>query len=298
MNPFDLRGPEFLTLYVFLFLGILGLAAALRWHWRQPADEPGPEALDLAPFEVAYLAGGPTLAVNAAIARLVHEGALTVNASDRKLLRKEGGALSKGASRLEKAVFCEVDPGSRTGLADVRQRVASDLEPIRQRLQHLGLVVADDGAVLARFVPLLLLLVVPAFGFIKIMVGLSRDRPVSFLVVLCIVSFVVALVGFARAVVRSRRGDRALALLKEANAAMETSAQRRPEALAGDDLVLALGLFGMGVLAGGPLADLQAALRPKPGAASWGGTCGSGSSCGGGGCGGGCGGGGCGGCGG
>jgi uncharacterized protein (TIGR04222 family) len=153
--------------------------------------------------------------------------------------------------------------------------------------------VADDIAALARVLPLVLVLLVPLFGVVKIFVGISRDRPVTILVVLCIFSVIVAFGGFGRSVYRSRRGDRALGQLKEANAALQFQAGRRIENLAGDDLVLALGLFGMAILAGGPMAGLQTALKPPVNSSGCGGGCGS-SGCGGGGCGGG----GCGGCGG
>ena len=71
--------------------------------------------------------------------------------------------------------------------------------------------------------------------------------------------------------------------------------------LAGRELALALGLFGVGILATGHLTNLHTALRPTKGDAGsgWGGSYwGCGGGCGGGGGGGGCGGGGCGGCGG
>jgi len=31
MNPFDLPGPQFLGLYVFLFVAVVVMAALLRW---------------------------------------------------------------------------------------------------------------------------------------------------------------------------------------------------------------------------------------------------------------------------
>jgi len=295
MNPFDLPGPQFLGLYAALFVAGLAVAVFLRWALRQPSDEPDPDSFNLAPLDTAYLAGGASLAVNAAVSRLAHQGALTASASQRKLFRKEGGALQRGATAFEKAIFDAVDPISGTAIADLRKEVTDELTPLRQRLQEAGLVVSDDQAAMARWLPLLLLLAVPLFGLIKIVVGLSRDRPVSFLVIMCILSVVIAGVCVGRAVFRSRKGDRALAVLREQNAALEYSSSRRGRELAGDDLMLAVGLFGMGVLYGSPIADLETALRPKPGASTCGGGCSSG---GGGGCGGGCGGGGCGGCGG
>jgi uncharacterized protein (TIGR04222 family) len=295
MNPFDLPGPQFLGFYAALFVVCIGAATWLRAHLRQPVDEPFTDEPELAPYEVAYLSGGEAMTINAAIARLVHEHALGYSTRESKLtLGRE--ALPAGASELERAVHEAVD---KTGaaVASVRAQAAPALASIREALQEKGLLVADDQAALARLAPTALALLPPFVGLIKIFVGLSRSRPVEFLIVACILSTVVALVGFARGVHRSRRGDRALARLKEANAAMAHSVPRRLEQTAPDDLVLAMGLFGVGVLASSPLADLHGLLRPPPSSNS--GACGS-SGCGGGGggCGGGCGGGGCGGCGG
>jgi uncharacterized protein (TIGR04222 family) len=288
MNPFDLPGPVFLAFYAVFFLGAVAVAAWLRRSLRRPDDDPPPEALDLAPYEVAYLQGKERLAVDAAIARLVHEDVLAVDSQNRRL-QDRGEELPAGASELEEAVYRTVRGGSQT-IAAVRPAVSLSLAPVRRRLQDLGLLVADDQAGKARFLPTLVVLLVVLVGVVKIFVGLERHRPVTFLVGCCILSAFVAFGVFARAVHRSRRGDQALAQLKEANAALESQAARRLDQFAGDDLVLALGLFGLGILAGSPLAELHVALQPPPSSGS--------SSCGSSSCGGGCGGGGCGGCGG
>jgi uncharacterized protein (TIGR04222 family) len=184
-------------------------------------------------------------------------------------------------------------------IGEVRQEADRTLQWIDKRLKEMGLLVADGQARLVRLVPTLLVLGVAVFGIIKIGVGLSRGKPVAFLVVLCVATVLIALIGFARGVHRTVRGDRVLTRLKQENAALEHTARRKPSELAGDDLALAMGLFGIGILAYGPLAPLGTALRPPAGT----GGCGAGGGCGGGcggggGGGGGCGGGGCGGCGG
>ena len=300
MNPLDLPGPEFLGLYFVLFVAAVAAAFFLRWFLRLPGDEPSREALDLSPYEVAYLAGGEELAVNAALARLVHEDVLAVDAINRRLTRQSDEPPGD-ARKLERAVFSAVNGESGETIANVRSDAARAFGSIQRRLQDLELLVSEDRSWQARLIPLFVVLSVVFFGVLKIFVGLSRDRPVIFLVIFCIISVVVAFVGFGRAVRRSRRGDRALDRLRKSNAALEYSRRFRADDLAGDDLALAVGLFGMGVLAGGALAKLQTALKPPHTPVSSGG-CGS-SGCGGGGggaCGGGGGGcgGGCGGCGG
>src|SRR5262245_17956651 len=102
-NPFDLEGPEFLWLYVFFLLLTVGAAAVLRRQLREPTDggEEVPHHLD--PYEVAYLAGKSALAVNAALANLVHQDLVSVSASDRLVTAR--GKLAPEAHPLEEAVY-------------------------------------------------------------------------------------------------------------------------------------------------------------------------------------------------
>lgn len=296
MNPFDLPGPQFLLFYTILFVVALAVGGLLRRRLRQPSDEPLPEALALSPYEIAYLQGGDDLVVNAAIARLVHDEFIAVDLGNRNLTAGKD-KLPDNAAPIERALYSAVTQEGGTGVAALRRATAAALTPLRTRLEELGLLLTDDQAAAARWRPFLFVLLAPLIGVIKIFVGISRNRPVLFLVFLCIVSVVVTLLVLGRSVQRTRRGDRALAQLREDNAALEFQAGRRVDELGGEDLVRALGLFGMGILSIGPLSMLESILRPAPPSSSWGSSCG-GSACGGGGCGGGCGGGGCGGCGG
>jgi uncharacterized protein (TIGR04222 family) len=300
VNPFDLRGPEFLGFYFVVFL--LGLIAAfiLRWWLRTPGDAPRPELLDLSPYEVAYLKGGPAAAIDAALVRLIHRNILAIDASERRLTIKS--KLPTGATHLEQVLYGAAGENSGALAGTVRRKASTTAEKLRARLERFGLLVTQERALLARLLPGLVVWLVALIGLIKIFVGMSRNRPVGFLVLLVIVTVMVGIAFLAKKPLRSRRGDRALSRLQVGNAALRYSAGRHVSRLADDDLLMALGLFGTGVLAGGPLASLPAALRPPPaksGGWSSGSSCGScgSSSCGGGGCGGGCGGGGCGGCG-
>jgi hypothetical protein len=137
---------------------------------------------------------------------------------------------------------------------------------------------------------------------VKVMVGLSRDKPVGFLVLASVATTILSFAVFSRRPHRTRRGDAALRGLQSKNATLRTNVlQVGPEAL-----VLGVALFGLSFLGDSNLEFLSKALRPRNsgsfgtsgcgGSGCGGGSSCGGSSCGGGGCGGGCG--GCGGCGG
>ena len=91
-NPFDLRGTEFLKLYIVLFFVALAAAILLRrWARRDmPPSTTAPPELDA--YEVAYLAGGMRRAVNAAIASLINQGHLEVISSSPPRFSQPGAA--------------------------------------------------------------------------------------------------------------------------------------------------------------------------------------------------------------
>jgi uncharacterized protein (TIGR04222 family) len=291
MNPFDLKGPDFLTLYVIVLAVALLSAYLLRQAFRKPADMPPSEAMQLQPYEVAYLAGGTPQAVNAALANLVHRGLLLANAAERTL-----SAPKEPSAKLlpfERSVYDSVQEHKNLSVRELHSSMKTAGEALGDRPRALGLLVAEDRAVLGRVVPTLLIFAVAGFGLIKVLVGMARHKPVGILVLLCIGTAAVALAGFARRLHRTWRGDVALERWKIKNSALEYAVPRNAHNLTASDLALAVGLFGAGVLSSGPLSDLKTALAPPAGSSA----CGTGGSCGSG-CGGGCGGGGCGGCGG
>lgn len=295
INPFDFTGPQFLAFYAVAFVVACGLAWRIRSSARGPSDLlPKPPPVDA--YEAAYLNGGPVLATNAAITRLVERGVLSVDHTTARLRRVPMAAGANGLHPLEGAVCAGTDMTSATHVRDVRKAATLELSRIDRKLRAAGLIVADAPAGNARLLATLVALTVPAVGLIKILVGLDRSRPVEFLVVATVVSGVLALVLFARKLHRTRRGDRVLKGMKATHAHLRA----RPAALHGDALPLGIALFGLPVLAHTPHASLQSTLQPPTSSGTGGdsssGGCGGGSGSGGGGSG--CGGGGCGGCGG
>lgn len=298
MNPFDLRGPEFLLLFITLFTAAAATGSLLR---RRLADPELPARAELAqpdPYEIAFLAGGHGRAVEAAVASLAQRGLLSADPQGRRVRlehppEEELHPLEAGVVRVLQ----------RTGEAPLDRLTAAleaDTWSLRRSLEQGGLLLTQDDQARRRWFPALPLFAVTLFGVIKMGVGVSRDRPVGFLVLLCIASFITALVYLLGRVDRSRRGEALLERLSRKHAALRLTAGSSTHSLLGTDVGTAVGLFGVGVLATGPLSDVAATLRrPDQGGGGYGSTASScGSSGGDGGGGGGCGGGGCGGCGG
>ena len=244
INPLDLRGPEFLQLYLLLLVAAVCAAATLRWTLRLPADGPVGEEVQLDPYEVAYLAGGEQRAADAAIVGLVQRRVLAVAPAERKLIAQS--PLPAKAHPLEKAVAPSKAQPEWTVVA-ARSAARPALAEIRDRLIGLGLVVADGQAWATRLVSSAPFLAVLALGILKFIVGMTRHRPVGFLFWLCALSYGIAVILLCVRPHRSRYGDRVLDRMRRENEALGTATESRADELTGADLALAWALFGTAI---------------------------------------------------
>lgn len=284
---FNMHGARFLGVFAVAFVIAVGIAAVIRWYMRRKTEEPFPEPVHLDPYEVAYLAGGGDVAINAALASLASRHMLLLDAEKRRVSRPNSG-LSGPLHPLEEAVFDAVHTDLGASIDELHRGWPPVIE-IADRLKSLGLIVSGERELLGRVLPVLVVLSVPLFGVVKILVGLSRDKPVGYLVIGCIIGAIIAFAAFGRPLLRSWEGDQVLERMKAEKAHLRADGEAGRIELVGPALALAFGLFGVGVLEGGPHAELRTALKPQTASGGWGeyvGGCGGG----GGGCGGGCGG--------
>ncbi len=308
-NPLNLTGPEFLAFYGALMIVAALLALTTRLVALPQSNEFAYEKpVHLDPYEVACLVAGPHRAVQAAFAAMVQAGSLQLVTEETKawgIFPKssskihQGKPLSNKAPLLEQALFhaAAVPVDSIAPLTSAGMPVAKNMN---DSLVEKGLV--QSGSPSTRAVVASLMMAAPLLiGLPKIALGLSRERPVVLLVIACVLTAVAALVFlFAR----SRHSARGRAVLDSLRAKLSPAqlTESAATAFSPTELAMAIGLFGAGWLAAGPLAKVHAMLPQTCGGGDY--SCGGGyggSGCGGGGCGGGgggCGGGGCGGCGG
>ena len=311
MSILNLPGPNFLFVFI---VGMIVLAvftytlqAIVRYTAGRKEIRPD---LSLNPYETAYLLGGRHRAVSTAVAGLVQRGRLKF---EYNRFRPEGDKPLK--NDFEREVFEAADPHRGSSFNDLLSSVSKSEDAIRDRLLSEKCIAGPVGQALHESVPLMLTLVWFVIGVAKIIVGVQRNRPVTFLFLLllglgfCVVTMIVQ--RFRRwrdhTPIWSSKGKAAAEELKSKYAGLESDKDTQAV-----DVRTALAIFGVAVLAGGAMHGLSASLLDGVSAAGtfWpgffetiqhssvtSGGCGSscGSSCGGG-CGGGCG--GCGGCGG
>lgn len=296
LEPFDWPGPEFLFLFVTLYLCVLVGSLIYRHHKRDITVE---DDRDLTTEEIACLSHGRGGAVNSVVAGMLQDGHLkTVRKPGRFLsLATESIVVERGSSAppktrpLATAIFQLVREESLS-LDQIQKSVAEETEALEESLRERGYLLTAAQSWPAQFHPALALLALLVFGICKVAIGLQRNRPVELLVIGCIVTFVTVLfIGLALR--RSLAGDRLLAALRSQHSDLKHTLNH--ERCTGLQVALGAALFGAVVLENPLFADLKVAWRDTSrmaGDGSSGGGCGGG--CGGGGCGGG----GCGGCGG
>ena len=298
MNPFDLPGPQFLALYAMLGIVVVGAL----YYFKQQAEAGEPGRLPVSdPYVIAYLRGGAAEAVRLGVAVLVDRKLLAIGRGDTVSLR-EGVTPMHGSNDLERAILeqCTTEQHPRDLAVSHRlQEVARrSYEPM---LRQMNLLAGPEvrGAPGANVAIAIVVLVVVAA--IKLAIGLSRNRPVSFLVISAVVFVVLTMV-----VTRGRRtvrGDRMLGDLTSLfDALRERAGELRPYTST-SELALLMAVFGFNAVpemafpfaaclqAGATTASSCGSSRIRVAGSSSGSSCGGGgSSCGGGG-------GGCGGCG-
>jgi uncharacterized protein (TIGR04222 family) len=303
MDPFDLRGPEFLLFY---FCFSLAVIIAIVFFRRRAESGQAPR-IDLGdPYLIAYLRGGEDEVLRVAVISLIDRGMLVM---DGHLIRRADHVTSGMAKYpIEYEALKKFDVLGQEASVFKAASVLTDnslksaLRPYRDTLERAGLMPNANVCRDRRNRLLLALTGLGVAGAIKIQIGLYLGKPVAFLVVMIIAAMIIAAaISFPRL---TARGEATLEDLTNLYAGLRTQVNSISPGSATAELAMFAAVFGVGALAATPFAyaeDLFHQKKNEYSSSSCGSSCGSsggGSSCGGGGGGGGgCGGGGCGGCG-
>ena len=280
-NPLDMTGPEFLGLYFLLMLACIVVAVFMRRTMRNTGG--AENAVNLDAWQTAYLVGGSARAVDAGIAELLARDVATIDGDGRFHVDRD----TRLEYPLDKIAEQAREPVS---LRQLLSRARPGFDALRGKLEQRGFMLTREQALRVAQRSALPFALLGAFGIVKIVIGMERQRPVGLLILLVIITAVITLALLFNRPERTRAGDAVLGQLRVKHA----HALRAPR---GIDVGLAVALGGTAVLAGTAYAAYHEARNPQ--SSSGGGDSSSGcssSDSGGGGDGGG--GGGCGGCGG
>ena len=285
MNPFDLRGPEFLLVYVIVAAFVITIAFRIR-RWREDlSTRPLPKLED--PYLIAYLRGGSEGAVEAAVVSLLDRQKLIVE--KKTVVPKSGSNITHP---LEKAIWKKIKP--YTSASAIRHlRCEEEMVEYKSFLLRHGLIPNPEQKLHRYYLIAAAAFLLIAFGGTKIFIALQRGRSnVEFLVILMLLSLTVAY--FLNNPRLTSRGTRALDQLKALLSNLKDRANKLKPNQHTQELVLLTALFGVMAVPFTAM-PLRSAIYPESPVSSSDSSSGSscGSSCGSG-CGGG---GGCGGCG-
>src|SRR5262245_29287761 len=180
MNPFDLRGPEFLLFYFLFSLAVIIAIFVLRRR-AESGDAPRIDLGD--PYLIAYLRGGADEALRVAVISLVDRGLLVM---EGRLIRRADEVTSEMAKNpIEYEILKKFgDPGEEASIFDASSvlndsSLKSALHPYLDKLERAGLM-PDAATRSSRLNRLLFgLAVLGVVGVVKIQIGLSLGRPVG-----------------------------------------------------------------------------------------------------------------------
>jgi uncharacterized protein (TIGR04222 family) len=299
-NVFDWYGPEFLVFYAVCL--IIAVLWCRRLHERvmKRFEVPGTPVLD-DPYEIAYLSAGAPRVAQLAVVRLIASGKVEwVKKIFSTRLMLKGDPSQSGLKRAEAAVLDAIRKRGEKGLraSEAGQHVNAVIPALEARLAKLGLrptASEKASAGIMKTWPLSLLLI---FGAIKLMIGLSRDKPVWFLVVGLILTLILI---FVMARTGGHLTPAGADLLGRLRLQHRDRRSLRVESPAQDlgGVSLGMALFGASTLASvAGMESLHKDLHRQMGHTGSDGGGGGSGGCGTSGCSSGCGGGGCGGCGG
>jgi len=305
MNPLDLRGSEFLAFYLAWSGAVLAVLWVVRERWERQTPPDGTRSIGrFAPgsypreedaYAIALLRGGPAETARALLARLVAEGSLAV--VGREVQRPDPPADGVRLEPLElEALRCLLLPsGSGMEAREAEKKILRVVQersaPIQSDLEHQGLAPVEAQRRVYNRLRHIALAAILGLGLVKIFVGVSRGRPVGFLILLLAV-FGFACLAMLRTPLQTPAGRQYLAWLQQSHRGLVQMIGQGRRTGQGE-LALAAGIYGLKILPA--FAPLLVALTPQTSSDSGSGCSSSSSSgCGGGGCGGG----GCGGCGG
>ncbi len=299
----SIPGPVFLAVYLFYAVAVIlimkKLAAGNAGYSGMPV-----EPTSLSPVELSILGNGTRGAVVTAVFSLWEKGLVDVSSEDGKvkIIPKKGDR--KGLNSIESSIYDRAS-GTDTFLKDLTgSGFAASAENItaaeRGRLVNLGLL--PDIAMIDRHrnasAGAVILLIV--FGGIKLFLGISNEKPVTFLLILMVISVIAAVFMIRKKSMSATESGKRLLERSRTRFSHLNQAESGKSVLSNKDLLYGAALFGISGLAGGAIlgelgdvALLDKGLKSSSGTGSGCASCSGGCSGDGGsgdGCGGGCGG--------
>lgn len=287
MNPFDLRGPEFLLFY-FCFSLVVIIATVVLRRRAESGDAPRIDLGD--PYLIAYLRGGYIEALRVALFSLIDRGMLVM---DGELVRRADHVTDNMVKHpVEYEALKKFSVPDKPASVFMDENMKSAIHTYRYKLEEAGLLPDSDVRMLRfkRFLMAVMALVI--VGVIKILIGLDLDRPVGGLIFIMIIAIIItAYFSFPRL---TALGKATLADVTNLYSGLRTRVDSFSPSMASAEVAMFAAVFGVASLPSIQFPHARTLLPQSTsgssGSSDGGSSCGSssdgGSSGGGGGCGG------------
>lgn len=255
MFIFDLPGPQFIALYIVLMvIGIVWASRAQKLATAAGSSEM-PEPDDVSYDELAFIADGPAGLAQAVLAKLVQDGVLSI--VDGKVAAKTGAALD--ISSFERKIVSAVAAKPHTR-SEFLKLVASSTAAPEDRAMRAGWI--QEPTSRQKFTPSFPLFAIVLIGIIKIIVGISRDKPVTILVILTVITFFIAC-AWTSAPKVTRRGRDMVARWREKNSGLRETIRADASVLNASDIGLGIALFGLAAVPIAAGTDVRKFFGPQ-----------------------------------
>jgi uncharacterized protein (TIGR04222 family) len=243
-ETWGITGTTFLPAYVLIAVTVGAAGICIRRALAEPGATRPVDDITAHPHDVAYLAGGNELAIWSALCAMHLRGTLT--AADGTV--RAVGRPDPDADALEKAIHATA--GSPVGHRRLmfHRSVRPALATIEERLVAAGFLLSDDRRRRIRRVGFWML-AVAALGLLRVLAEVAEARPVGLLVTALLLVTATAVMQIALIPRRTRRGNRALAALRDRHRALAPEREPDWQSHGPVGAALGVGLFGTGALA-------------------------------------------------
>lgn len=213
----DWSGPSFLMFYgLAYFIALAASRRRARNALRPYENQNAPAGLE--PYETAYLSGGPNRVTQMGVSKLILCGAAVWKQkfSGAHLIPVDG-AKPRGLQPVEQRMWNQLAAAGSNGLKVnlLGATLQPDYTALEMRLAIRGLRPAKGERSSAAFAAVWPLLILLAIGVVKMMVGISRDRPVLFLFFLLILTVITAVIVAGKVPRITGKGETVLKNLRE-----------------------------------------------------------------------------------
>jgi uncharacterized protein (TIGR04222 family) len=242
-ETWGISGPVFLGIYV--VIALVALALTIRGRRAVVATPPARPVGDVSthPHDVAFLNGGPELAVLSALTALRLRGAIT---SARGTAQAVPGA-DPGPDGLERGVYAALATPSKRNWLHLHHEVARSLSPVRARLESAGLLLTGDQRRQVK-AQAWWLAAAAGLGLVRLLAGLAGGRPVGLLVIAVLMVGALALIMASSVPTRTRAGDTTLAELRTRHHALAPREKPDWRLYGPAGAALGIGMFGAAAL--------------------------------------------------